>query len=115
MARALKDANLGTRQARLRVAVSGKPHWRMVEEGLHIGYRRLAGKAGKWVVRFYTGNREQPYETETIASADDLSDADGLHVMSFTQAVTKARELRARRGNSGRLGPYTVAHCVADY
>src|SRR5262245_23311747 len=113
MARALKDANLGTRQARLRVAIRGKPHWRMVEEGLHIGYRRLHGKAGKWVVRLYAGG--QTYVTETIASADDLSDPDGLHVLSFTQAVTKARELRARQGNGGRLGPYTVAACLEDY
>jgi integrase len=115
MARALKDSNLGTRQARARLEVRGKPHWRDVEEGLHIGYRKLAGKAGKWVVRFYTGNREAPYTTETIASADDLSDADGVHILSFTQAVNKARELRARQGNGGRLGPYTVAQCLADY
>src|SRR5215472_3137878 len=106
MARALKDSNLGTRQARARLAVRGKPHFRDVEEGLHIGYRRLAGKAGKWVVRLYAG--DQTYTTETIASADDLSDADGLHIMSFTQAANKARELRARQGNGGRLGPYTV-------
>src|SRR5262249_20816995 len=113
MARALKDAQLGTRQARTRLAIRGKPHWRMVEEGLHIGYRRLHGRAGKWVVRLYAG--DQTYTTKTIASADDLSDADGVHVLSFTQAVNKCRELRARRGNGGRLGPYLVAHCVADY
>ena len=113
MARALKDSNLGTRQARARLAVRGKPHFRMVEEGLHIGYRKLAGKAGKWVVRLYAG--EQTYTTETIASADDLSDADGLHILSFTQATNKARELRARQGNGGHLGPYTVSQCLADY
>ena len=113
MARALKDSNLGTRQARARLAVRGKPHFRDVEEGLHIGYRRLASKAGKWVVRLYGG--DQTYTTETIASADDLSDPDGLHVLSFTQAVNKARELRASRGNGGRLGPYTVAQCLEDY
>src|SRR5262249_10818019 len=113
--RALKDAKLSTRQARLKLPVQGKPHWRLVEEGLHIGYRRLHNRAGNWVVRTYTGNRNQPYETETIEAADDLSDADGVHVLSFTQAVNKARELRTRRGNGGRLGPYTVAQCLADY
>jgi hypothetical protein len=49
---------------------------------LHIGYRKGQG-AGKWVVRYYTG--QQTYQVETIATADDLSDANGVDVLSFKQ------------------------------
>jgi hypothetical protein len=42
MARTVRDAALGTRSARLRLAPRGKPYWRELEQGLHLGYRRRA-------------------------------------------------------------------------
>jgi integrase len=114
MARTVKDANLGTAEARRRLKVQGKPHYRLLEEGLHLGYRRLADGAGKWVARFYAG--EQQYAVETFAVADDLSDANGLSVLSFSQAQQKARELRDERDRSAAgKGPYTVSDACRDY
>ena len=87
---------------------SGKPYWRAIGKGLHVGYRK--GKAsGVWVVRRYLGG--QNYSMHTIAEADDVLDADGKDVLDFWQAQEAARNLRQRT----RLGPYTVADAVRDY
>src|SRR5436190_11236240 len=86
MPRALKDSNLGSRDARSRLKARGKPYWRLIEPGLHLGYRKLAGRPGTWCVRRYTG--AQTYTVEAIKGvvADDNADADGRTVLSFAQA-----------------------------
>src|SRR6266478_1995264 len=71
---------------------------RTLEEGLHLGYRKPRSGAGKWVARFYDGG--QAYTVETIAIADDLSDANDATVLSFDQAQKKARKLRDERDRS---------------
>ena len=63
MARTVRDAKLETRTARAALKPSGKPYWRAIDEGLHLGYRK--GKTGgKWVARTYVGG--QSYVVETI-------------------------------------------------
>lgn len=115
MARTVRDANLETRAARGRLKARGKPHYRKLDEGLHLGYRRPRGGAGKWVTRLYAGG--QTYVVKTIASADDLSDANGADVLSFAQAQAKARALRDERSRlaAGIKGPYTVTDAMRDY
>ena len=95
MARRIKDNELGSRQAREKLRPRGKPYWRSLEKGLHIGYRRIKGKAGTWSARHYTG--KQQYEIETIGTADDFSDADGIVILDFWQAQNKARERMVSR------------------
>jgi len=76
MARRTPDARLESRESRSRLASRGKPHYRLLEPGLHIGYRRLKGRkgrpavAGTWVARHYVGGRS--YVVEKIGVADDL-------------------------------------------
>jgi integrase len=115
MARRIKDATLDSREARSRLKPRDKCYWRMVEPGLHLGYRRLKGRAGSWSERQYLGN--QAYALEVIGIADDLSDADGVAILSHWQAVEKARERMVQRAHStaGRAGPLTVAVAVDDY
>jgi len=48
MARTVREASLATRSARLRLAVAPKPYWRVIEQGLHLGYRRRA-TGGSWI------------------------------------------------------------------
>ena len=79
MARTVRDASLETGPRGLKPR--GKPYYRSLEEGLHLGYRKGEGGAGKWVCRHYVGG--QTYAVETIAAADDLSDADGVVVLSY--------------------------------
>lgn len=121
MARRIKDATLESREARAKLKARGKPYYRAVEEGLHLGYRKPAGRrgkpagAGKWVVRAYVG--AQRYEVETLARADDLSDADGVAVLNFWQAVTEARKRMVERAHeaAGVSGPLTVRACIDSY
>ena len=115
MARTLRDANLETRAARSRLKVRAKPYFRTLEEGCHLGYRRLKNRSGTWCARHYVGN--QTYEVEAIGTADDFSDADGLAVLSYVQAQAAARERMVHRAHAaaGKTGPLTVADVMADY
>ena len=109
MARTLRDANLGTREARARLKVRPKPFWRLLEPGLHLGYRRLAGRPGTWCVRRYTGAQTYTIERIKDVIADDFSDADGQTVLSFAQAQKVAL------ASKPKAGPCTVADALRDY
>jgi hypothetical protein len=117
MARTLRDASLDTRAARSRLKPRGKPYYRLVEAGLHLGYRKPKGgrdaAAGRWVGRFYVG--KQAYEIETIAEADDFSDPDGEKILSYSQAQNKARERRKARTAGTAGAALTVRHAVEVY
>ena len=97
------------RAARGKLKPQGKPYYKAIGEGLHLGYRK--GKVeGKWVVRRYAGN--QSYITDTIATADDIEDADGDQVLNFWQAQEKAREIGGKLVYSG---PYRVQDALDAY
>jgi integrase len=116
MARRVLDRYLDSKDARRRLAPRAKPYFRTLERGLHLGYRRLAnGAAGPWIARHYRGDRR--YEEEAIGHADDLSDADGVAILTYWQAVEVARERMKLRVQSaaGIVGPYTVADAIAAY
>jgi hypothetical protein len=51
MPRRIRDINLTTRTARLRLPVRHDPYYRQIQIGLFVGYRRLAGRAGTWLKR----------------------------------------------------------------
>jgi integrase len=118
MARAVRDARLETRSAREKLKARGKPYFKALDPGLHLGYRKGAA-GGKWVLRRYLG--DGAYEVETIAVADDKADAgDGEVVLNFQQAQQEARKkhvehMRAAKGLPADGGPYTVRACIEDY
>jgi integrase len=118
MARTLRDARLETRTARAALKPSGKPYWRAIEQGLHLGYRKGV-TSGRWVMRQYVGG--QSYTVETIATADDTIDADGDIFLSFAQAQAAARKrfVEGKRVTAGlasqQAGPYTVADAMSEY
>jgi integrase len=109
MGRRVSDKNLDSRDARSKLKARGKPYWRLIGKGLHIGYRK-GKRGGVWVVRRYLGG--QSYQVETIAQADDVLGADGDRVLDFWQAQAAAREMSPRRPNGGS---YTVRRAIADY
>jgi integrase len=115
MARTVRDTALETRTARSRLEGRGKPYYRALEPGLHLGYRKPANGAGKWVVRHYAG--AEAYRVETIATADDFSDADGVAILNFKQAQDDARKRMVARAKAaaGETGPYTVGHALDAY
>jgi integrase len=122
MARTIRDQKLDTREARKKLKPSGKPYWRLLDEGLHFGYRK-GQSSGKWVFRLYKGN--QQYVVETIGNADDGgSDANGVNILTFAQGQARARQIAElrRKGiattpappNTER-GAYRVRDCISDY
>lgn len=115
MARTVRDANLDSRAARGRQKPRGKPYFRTLEPGLHLGYRKPVSGPGKWVARHYIG--DQSYEVETLATADDFSDADGVAILSFHQAQVLARSRMVGRAHAaaGKTGPLTVKDSIESY
>ncbi len=117
MARTVRDARLETRTARAALKSSGKPYYRSIDQGLHLGYRK-GQTGGKWVMRRYVGG--QSYAVETIGVADDAIDADGAAVLSFAQAQAEARNRfvevkRLAAGMPAQGGAYTVGDAVSEY
>ena len=114
MARRIRESILDSRDARLKLKVRGKPYWRSIGAGLHVGYRK--GKdARRWVARIYVGAGQ--YVVESIGYADDFADADGVNVLNFWQAQDHTRQLATKRTAKGgqRMGPYTVGDAIKDY
>jgi integrase len=118
VARTVREAALGTRSARLRLPVHTKPYWRVIEQGLHLGYRRRA-TGGTWIAR--RRDEHGIYREAKIGLADDLQDANGDGILDFSQAQRAARNwwTNQQRLASGLAppssGPYTVARAMADY
>lgn len=118
MARTVRETALATRTARLRLATRGKPYWRMLEQGLHIGYRRRA-TGGTWIAR--RRNERGIYREAKLGLADDLQDADGRAILDFAQAQHAARiwcrqeQVLASGPGAADAGPYNVARAIADY
>jgi hypothetical protein len=118
--RKLRDSNLETRTARSRLPVRHKPFFRLIEPGLHLGYRKLTSGPGTWLARRYTG--EGRYILENLRSADgafvladDFEDADGDKVLSFAQAQRAVRGPRSDRGASDiHQGRPALAEVHAD-
>ena len=116
MPRKVRDSNLETRTARSRLAVAHKPYFRLIEPGLHLGYRKLPSGPGTWIARRYSGNAKYVVENlrtqdGQIILADDYDDADGTRILTFAQAQRAAKGPRAVRAPGG----LTVADVVADY
>ena len=114
MARRVRDVTLESRAARAALKVRGKPYYRAIGPGLHIGYRK-GKKGGRWVARLYAGDGN--YRVEVLADTDDMLDANGEAVLDFWQAQEAARRLHTLRTTGGeRASPrYTVANAIGDY
>lgn len=116
MARTVKDHRLGTRAERARLPQRAEPYWRLLSEGLHLGYYR-GKRCGKWVVRFRPPGGEGGYVKETLGETDDLADANGSTILSYKDAVSKAHDWQEGLSNSGgkRPGSFTVSDALDEY
>jgi integrase len=115
MPRKVKSRELDSREARSRLKPRGMPYYKALDKKLHLGYRRIKGKAGTWWARHYLGERQ--YAVEPIGTADDQSSADGVEILDFWQAQDKARERMAGRvhSNGKTTGPLTVKAALDQY
>jgi integrase len=82
-----------------------------MSDGLAIGYRKGL-KGGTWIARHYAADTGRRFES--LGTADDVVDADGVTVLNFGQAQAAARKWFAALANPV-LAPLTVRQCLADY
>jgi integrase len=112
MPRTVRERRLDSPATRAKLKPSGKPYWRAIDTGLHLGYRKgLNG--GRWVLRRYLGAGQ--YEVATVAIADDHSPADGASILDFFQAQRKAREVAALAKAPPAKTVFTVATAMDAY
>ena len=111
----MSKAAITTPNARSKLTARGKPYYRLIHAGLHLGYRKTT-TGGRWVMRVYLSDGN--YKTETIGTADDKAPANGIDVLDFQQAQARAIE-RANEvlaSHSGRAyGPFTVQAALDHY
>jgi integrase len=120
MARKVRDSNLETRTARTRLGKRHKPYFRLIEPGLHLGYRKLASGPGTWLVRRYASSGTYVLKNLRTADgalviADDYSDADGERILNFAQAQQKAKKLRVADKNEETGDWRTVGNAMDHY
>lgn len=116
MARQVRDSRLETREARLRLKTRKEPYWRLISEGIHLGYYR-GDRGGMWHARVRTPDGKK-YIKESLGQSDDYAVANGKSVLTFSQAQDQARKFAARSIHDDNLEdnkPYTVKLAVEDY
>lgn len=115
MARTVKDVRLDTRAARERLDPRKKPYFRAIDTGRHVGYYK-GPRAGTWLARTSANGR---YVETKLGTADDTRDANGLDVLSFSQAQTAARKWfdhLAIEQEAKTAGPvHTVRSAIEQY
>lgn len=114
MARNVKNIKLDTRTARQKLSASKNPYWVRIERNAHVGYRKGA-KGGYWVAR---ARFDDGFKMQSLGTADDVLNADGVEILDFFQAQEKAREwfehiIRLEKGIG--IAKYTVSHALDDY
>lgn len=111
-----RTAKIHTRTGRAVLKVRQEPYWRNISKGLAVGYFKGA-TGGTWIARHF--NVETGRRKAAIGLADDVTDADGVQVLSFDQAQQKAREWADRKWqeHTGEAvaGRYTVKMACDDY
>ena len=119
MARNLRSPRLETRTERLRLAVTPRPIFLKIGNGLSLGYRRNQ-TAGTWVVRKSDGKGgnwtraigvADDFE-EANATADDFNEGAGRTVLTFWEAQARARKVAAGPGGGART---TFSEAVDRY
>ncbi|MGX9429723.1 MULTISPECIES: tyrosine-type recombinase/integrase [Bradyrhizobium] len=106
MARRTRSAFLENRTQRLKLVPRKKPYAALIAPGIHLCFRRNAGpgtwsvKCNGWLKRF--------------ALADDHEDANNDTVMSYWQALERAKKL-ARAGEGDSEQPISVSDAVDAY
>lgn len=114
MARQVKNVKLDTRTARRDLKQDKNPYWTRIDRNSHLGYRK-GSKGGYWIARI---RLDDGFKMQSIGTADDTSDAEGIEILDYFQAVEKARlwfEQAARIEKGIGKAKYTVTNALDDY
>ncbi|MAZ00134.1 MAG: integrase, partial [Micavibrio sp.] len=114
MARRIQNIKLDTRTARQKLEQNKNPYWVRIDRNAHVGYRKGA-KGGTWIARLRLGSG---FKMESLGTADDIRDADGVDVLGFFQAQERARSwfeqaIRIEKGMG--VAKYTVNDALDEY
>lgn len=117
MARTVKDQRLDNRSQRMKLPVSKEPYWKAIDQGCHLGYYK-GNSSSSWIARFRKVNAG--YLKTTLGLTDDVTDADGIKIFTYSQAQEMARKWfqdcsKAEAGIEITDKNYTVSHAAADY
>jgi site-specific recombinase XerD len=115
MARRPRSAQIENRSNRLKLEPRRKPYFSIVSPGISLGYRRTHSGAGTWNVKAADGRGG--HWLKVFAVADDYENANGASVLTYWQAIDKARSV-ARSSNDDVVSgdrPITVGEALADY
>src|SRR4051812_6480669 len=116
MARTVEHAKLETPTARARLKRGRQAHLQSLVLGkAALAYQRKPGTAGgRWLLRRHHGGR---YTVEPLGLADDLGGpvADGIGVLAYEQARSKALDLLAQTFGGRSAGPLTVRRAMSRY
>jgi hypothetical protein len=79
--------DLRTKTARSKLKPRSSAYSQVIANGLALAYRkRSAKKPGRWMLRTRSDGSDR-YDFEVLGDADDLADADGRDILSFSQAM----------------------------
>jgi integrase len=103
----MANAKLDTREARDRLKIQGKPHFRKIRDGLHLGFRRLRGKPGTWCARMYD-EQKRAYTIEGLGTETELT-------FDVAQDAARAKFEQASGISARDTGPVTVGNIIDGY
>lgn len=115
LGRAVVEARIQERSARLRLKACHHPYWRTISSGRHLGYYK--GKRGSsWIARCRSP-LDGSYVTTTLGNCDDHVDADGRTILCWKDALEKALAWFQQVETPGYLeaADLTVEKAAAEY
>lgn len=78
--------------ARLKLELRQAPYWQPIVSGLALGYR-AGERRGHWLCRMQNSQMNPQRKQVALGDADDTMPSDGRRVLSFLEALDKARAL----------------------
>jgi integrase len=93
--------------------VRREAHFAALTPGTHLGYQRSEGTpVGRWLFRRCIGSNR--YQVTPLGPADDEANANGITVLSYEQAQSKALRM-VETPNVGKIERMTVRQAFALY
>ena len=114
MAQKARDSRLEKRSNRLKLK-QGERHYKVLDSGVALCYRRTVGSYGTWSVRLVLVDGR--YRLEALGTADDHAEANGSTVLSFGEAQERAlnRQKELQRAGGVVKSPLTLAQAAENY
>lgn len=112
MARTIRNHKIDSASARARLKRQRSVYWVPLSPSLAMGYRKQK-VGGVWVAKVTKPCRRE----KTIGIADDTSDADGIDILTYSEAQVLTRQfaINAAKPLPSRSSPITVGEAVDDY